>query len=213
MASTPRGNLLVPVLSALQRSGRGNSDPNAGTWVGGAYQPLDPNSGDPSALNAQLIKAQRTDFNNRYRPLENEVIEKTSASSQADATAAAASAGKASTISREAFMRDLARTGVSLTGEQQGAITRKSDLSSGLAKINAYNSAYRASDANKTDAMGDLVGIGKGIVGSASQGLSQASSMQAQREAAGDAAKAQSRAQTTSLISTGLGIAAAAFFL
>lgn len=177
----------------------------------GVYVPLN-TSADPRTLQAQVIEAQRADFNTRYRPIEDEVIAAARRAPEQEAADAAATAERQSSLTREQFMRDLARSGTSLTPEQRSAVDRKLSLSSGLSRINAYNRTYRDADNRNTDMLGDIIGIGRGVVSGAQEGLGTAASLANARESAGKAAKDQWMGNKLSSAAMGAGLALAGGF-
>lgn len=186
------------------------ADPAPDPAAGNPYY-IDPVAAEtnPQKATADLIKAQDSDFAARYRPIEDQLINYVNSDNETEAAQAGADANRSATLSREQFIRDLSRTGTNLTARQSGQVDRKLGLSQARAVANAENTTRSQLSDQKLQAKADLIGIGKGIVGSASQGLSNASGNQQRRDAANRAAKDAHRGQVTGLVSTGLGLAAA----
>ncbi len=181
---------------------------------------LDPKKAkkDPDKAQAELIKIQRKDFERRFRPLENDLMsqvhgEQAAADAETAAQKAGADVRSQGAVTRAQFQRDLARSGTTTTARQDRQLDRSRGLAEARGVADAQNTTRRHIRDENLDRTADLIGIGRDIQQGANEGLSAASGMQASREAASDAAKTAQKGQTLSMLSTGLGLAAAAFLL
>lgn len=166
---------------------------------------------NPEAAQAELTRAQWDDYVARYQPLENQAFQ-ILGSSEAEAVANAGQYADQSSATAEGnLQRDIGRRGLSVTAEQATAMSRQSKNQAILNNMGAKDAARRAVQDRNLQATTDLISIGKGIAGSASESLNSAASMSASRNAANDAAKAQSKSQNIQTAGTLAGLAAAIF--
>jgi hypothetical protein len=168
-------------------------------------------TGDPAGDQAAVLEAQQKDYETRFAPLERRLIGKVQDPGADVAAKAGTDVIKQRAITRETFMRDLQRSGTQVTARQNTAIDRGRGLDMARGKANAENLSRRQTMDNNMQATADLIGIGRDVQSGISQDLSSAASMQASRKAAGDQAKAASKAQTSSMVASVAGLALAAF--
>ena len=177
---------------------------------------VDPNN-DAQDLQRNVVEAQEADFNKRYKPLESELLKqlkpkKIARKAAKDAEVAGYAVRRQGKITRGAFLRDMARTGVRLDRDQKDALKRRRGLAKATAKADVKNNIELDRRADADARRASLISVGKGIQDTAGSNLSSAANMQQNREANNAAAKTQQKGQTMSMIGTGLGIAAS-FFL
>jgi len=116
-------------------------------------------------------------------------------------------------ITRGEFNRSLTSTGTFLTKEQQLAVDRKFGLDRARSIANAENTTRATVKDQNTTTQADLIGIGREIQGGVRTSLSDASSMQASREAASAAAKQAEQAQTQNMEMSAASLAIMAAYL
>lgn len=164
---------------------------------------------DPETAQGNLTRFQREDFEKRYLPIENEIIDRSQGNGEAEADAAGERASQQLTLTRKQFFDNINRAGVGLSPEERASAERKFSLANATSVANAENTTRRNVESRNIDLQGDIIGIGKGITAGAGSGLSTATNLQLGREAAGDAARAADKQQTYQTVSTaaGLGLA------
>jgi hypothetical protein len=165
---------------------------------------------NPEAAQAELTRAQWADYLARYKPLENQAFQILGGSEQEAVANAGQYADQSSAAAEGALQRDIGRRGLTVTAEQAAAMSRQAKNQAVLNNMGAKDAARRAVQDRNLQATTNLISIGKGIAGSASESLNSAASMSASRTAANAAAKAQSQSQNMQTVGTlsGLGIAA-----
>ena len=163
---------------------------------------LDPEwaSRNPQQAQAALIDLKWEDFANRFRPIEDSALAGYMASPEEDARRAGLSAATAfSADPTQAVSRDLGRFGASLTPGQAQALSQQRGLDAARGIATAENTTRRHVRDRNMEGMATMIGIGRDVQGSASDSMSQAAGMQAQRNAANKAASAQRRQQNQSM--------------
>lgn len=164
---------------------------------------------DPVELEAELIKKERTQFEERFRPNENRLL--------ADLTNREAiteqAADDAGAVTREQFMkqygasdRALKRAGVTLSGGERRAINKSNRLAEARAVSRTENTTRDAYEEMYTDASGDALNIGKGISGAAMGSISTAANAQREENTAQAQRRADRRRNTISTLATGAGL-------
>lgn len=166
-------------------------------------------SGDPQKIQGAVTRAQWEDFQNRYIPIENEVIDKVTADIEPEADRAGDFVRRAADNARDQRTRQLSRLGVNLTERQRVGLARRREIQNTLDTATAENTTRRSLRDRNLNALAGLIGTGKGIAGGANQGLSAAADMAAQREAQGRANKARHKQQNMQLA----GLAAGAMLM
>ena len=168
----------------------------------------------PEAANSRMIALNRKDWEERFQPIEKDLIKEVSTEKgEVEAQKAGADVAQQSAISRGTFLRNLSRTNTQLTQRQAGAIDRKEGLALARGTASAKNLTRRSITEQNLQRTSELIGIGRNIQQGASQGIGEASSLAAQRAAATKQAQQAHKAQTQNVVATGIGLAAAAFFI
>jgi hypothetical protein len=162
----------------------------------------------PEDAQGLLTRQQRQDFERRYIPIENELIARTSTNGEAEADLAGGRAARQMGVSRGEFMRNLRRSGQSLTPDERANVDRKFGLARAKSVANAENTTRRDVESRNVDLQGDIIGIGKNITAGANSALFTAANLQNQREAVGDAARTDYKRGLWSTAATAAGIAA-----
>ena len=181
-------------------------DPNAP-----ALTPIDPEAAvrNPDAAQAAITRGMWESFKERYRPLEDEVIQTTLASVEPDAQAAGQRVLDSYANREQQFYTNLARSGQQLSGQDRKAVERRFALQRSLDHLTAVNGTRRGLNERNTNLMGDLVAMGRGVQGSAAQGLGSAANLQSSREAYNAQASAARQNQNLSLLGIAGGLATA----
>ena len=167
---------------------------------------------NPIQSQADLIELQDRDFETRFQPLEEDLRNEISRSGEFEARRAGESAAAGGALTAEQFMRDLGRSGTQLTERQAGQIGRSRGLAQAKQVANAKNTSRQITRDTNLEAQAQLIGIGRDVSAAGGKDLASAAQLQTQRENANRAADSAQDAQTTSMVATGLGLAAA-FFL
>lgn len=165
--------------------------------------------GNAEQLQSQLTRAQWRLMEDRYHPMEDQMIAFTGdrrladlVAGQAGSTVARAFAGAEGTTDR-----NLARYGVVADADQRRALDRRSSMAQELAVARTENSTRRQIRDLQTALSGDLMQIGNDIAGQSSSDVNAAGGLAAARQSSYDQAKA---AHKQNMISTGLTAAALA---
>lgn len=166
----------------------------------GGRQMLQPVS-DPDKAFAELTRKEYEDYIANYGDFEMEMIAKsqtdTSIIDQArDDTAAAAK------LTREVQQRNLQRYGGQLTGAQQQEMSRALQRGNTLGSIQSMNDARIAQDEANTRLLSDLINIGQGVNRASQSQLGQSAQNATNLKNAYTQAKAQSKANTYSTVSS-----------
>ena len=167
---------------------------------------------DPQDMQAQVIRAQDRDYEERFAPLEKELIGMTKENGNKQANRAAKTLGQQNKISRQAFKRDLSRTGVALNQRQKASLSKARGLDAARNQANVENLTRRRVKDENMQSTASLIGIGRNVQQGVNRDLSTASSLQAGREAANANAKAANSAQKSQMAASVAGLALA-FFL
>ena len=155
-------------------------------------------------MQAQLIDAQRQDFDDRFRPVEERIVDAVDRDISGEVALAGSQAKKQANITRGSFLRDLQRSGITLDARGQRQVDRSQGLSRALSVATAKNTTRQALTEENLQRKADLIGIGKGITAAANDSLSQASNLQARRE---DARVQGATARKSQNINTGATLA------
>ena len=145
---------------------------------------------DPGVARGALVQAQRLDFQNRFKPLEQRLMDEISRSPEDEARKAGKNMKHQSRVTRGSFKRDLSRSGDSLTKRQSGTINRKRGLAEARSMASAKNMTRRNVRETNLARQGELIGIGRGVQQGANTDLSAAASLQNSREMANSNAAA-----------------------
>lgn len=173
---------------------------------------IDYNGNDPQQAQADLIRAQDDDYDNRFAPLEKELIGMGKESGNEQANNASKALRKQGKISRAAFNRDLSRTGVSLNDRQKASLGKARGLDAARNQANIENLTRRRVKNENMQSTAAMIGIGRNVQQGVNRDLSTASGLQAGREAANANADAANSAQKTQMMASVAGLALA-FFL
>ena len=107
---------------------------------------------DPGVARGALVQAQRLDFQNRFKPLEQRLMDEISRSPEDEARKAGKNLKHQSRVTRASFKRDLARSGDSLTKRQSGTINRKRGLAEARSMAHiGYPSTKRQASRTRRD--------------------------------------------------------------
>lgn len=168
-------------------------------------------SRDPENALGALTKAQWDDFIARYKPLEIQLTRAINADPTAEIAKMASYADMQSASAQGALGRDIERRGLAVTQDQAEVMARLSKNQAMLNNIGATETARRAINDRGLQTMADLISVGKGIAGSASNSLQSAAQQQASRTASDKAAEASATqanyATAGQVIGTALGFA------
>ncbi|MGB0969422.1 MAG: hypothetical protein ACPGVG_00465 [Mycobacterium sp.] len=152
---------------------------------------------NPSEASAEITRQQWQQFQERFRPMEDELIADIS-----DMSSIGRDADRASTQVRDQFarargtqQRNMRRAGISQDARQAGMSNRRSALAEALGRTNAENQTRRTSFDDKVNRLGDMIGTGRGLRTNAAGSLSQAAGMQTGRDAHNSAVSQQNRQQ------------------
>jgi hypothetical protein len=189
------------------------SDP----W-GDVYDPqtglLDPAAAqaNPDVASAILLREQWKDYEERFKPVEEDLIRDVSGAGGAAGVTTAGDRAQVETLratarSRAQTNRQLRATGTTLSQDEREGLRRRQDMQLGLNLANTQNLARRQRDATNTQTMSDLVNIGRGVSAQAQRGLTQAGNLASARSAANEQISAGNRQQRWQNIGTVAGIA------
>ena len=152
-------------------------DPNADLTVNASEAQT-----NSDGVQADLTRARWEDFKRRYRPVEQEVINKLGGDGNDEANRAGAIAARQHEVQARELGAQLAARGTSLTPAQRRAVNRQRGLARSLDVATAENTTRRGVRDRNLNGMGQMIGLGRGIATTASGGLDQAAGMQVQRE-------------------------------
>jgi len=184
--------------------------------TGGAGLPrIDPASAqsDPRTAQATLTRRQWDLFESTFQKGEDALLDFASDKTQPDKYAAMAGddARQAFSLTEGMADRRLSRYGVTMDADQKAVSGRLRGLEQGLSIVGAENNARRGVTDLQTDTLGGMVQIGRGVSAAASEGLAGAANLATSRENTNTQIdsqnKAADRANTQSMISTGLSAA------
>ena len=131
---------------------------------------VDPNKfkDDPASTVAALTRAQWTDYQQRYAPLENQLMQLTTytpegrAALQNNIAKATADADAAFTSAAGAQQRNFARYGMAPTADQQAVMNRVNGMARTAAEVDAANTTTRTQiDTNRSIAIGGIPNAGR----------------------------------------------------
>lgn len=149
---------------------------------------------NPEKSQAAMLRADWDDFQERFKPIEDELIERSQRDGNEEADRAISLTREGHTQAEESMERDLARTGQTVSSEQRAAIKARRGLAGATDAVNAGNQTRRHVDEQNTNLQGDLIGIGRGISGRASDGMNTAAGLAAGRGRVADRINADRRA-------------------
>jgi len=167
----------------------------------------------PGDILANITNEDFAIYEQDFLPVEEQLIADATDAESGNKAAEAALADTLSGYDRQRAVgeRGLGRTGVAMTAGQQAKVDQLSGLGRTQAGVGSANLARRGQNAQNDATITNLVQAGQSLRGVALQGLGAASSMETQRNQAGEAMKSQAFGQTMSNIGTGAGIGFAAF--
>lgn len=170
---------------------------------------------DPREGQAQLVRNQWKLFEDRYKPLEEEAAGLIMRDIEPEVTRAGQVAADAADRTVGMQQRFANRYGLNTRPQTQEQIDRSNSLQKALDIAQTKNNYRRSWDDERLNKLGELIGIGKGVAGSANQALGDAASMANQRAMAGEQAKQAKDAQQAQMRSSilGAGLAAALTFI
>lgn len=149
---------------------------------------------NPEKAQAKLIDLQWEDFATRFRPIEEQALAGYMASPEVDARRAGLHVARQFRGDPTAHLsRTMGRFGAQLTPEQAQAVAQQRGLDAARGIATAENTTRRHVRDRNMEGLGAMIGIGRDVQGSATNSMSQAASMQAQRNAANAQAKAANR--------------------
>jgi hypothetical protein len=146
-----------------------------------------------------VTRQQWAHFVETYKPLEEEILGRamqtdfTAEGNQASQTARTSLSSAAGT-----FERNLRRSGATLTGEERAALDRRRETSRTRASAGAENVTRRTMSETRTNLLANMIGIGKGVAGSARGGLNAVADLEAQRAVFNEQGKTAARNQNLS---------------
>jgi hypothetical protein len=156
-------------------------------------------SSGPATTAADVTRQQWAHFVETYKPLEEEILGR---AMQTDFSLEGDMAGQTarSSLSSAAgtFERNLRRSGATLTGEERAALNRRRETSRTRASAGAENVTRRTMSETRTNLLANMVGIGKGVAGSARGGLNAVADLEAQRAVFNEQGKTAARNQNLS---------------
>ena len=164
---------------------------------------------NPDAAQAELATNQDRLFDRAFRDYEDAAIDFASDRGVANDAADNAKRAASTAFAGNGTRRQLARYGRMPSEGLADALSRSRAFSSARSQAQGANQARMRARDLQTSTSSGLMNIGQGISQNASQSLSTAGGMAAQREQIGNQRAAQNK---QSLVSTGLTVAAAAAF-
>lgn len=138
-----------------------------------------------SVTSTDITRNQWQHFLDFYRPLEDEVLRKAMQTDfSAEGDVAGQTAAQGVRASRGTLARQLSRSGVSLTAEEQAAVSRRQGVNLATAVSRAENTTRRGLSASREELLARVVGIGRQVARTASAGLQSADDLKAGRDRA-----------------------------
>lgn len=165
--------------------------------------------GNADRIQARITREQWDHFTKTFAPLEGEIRQNLGKNVATYADKARREADMASATMSGANQRAISRSGVEFGAEQAGEVSKRIGLNSALNSANAYNRTMRLEGDKRTDDYLSYVALGKDIASSSSNMANQAASMKSARDQQYAANKNAAAQQRTSLIASGVGLAAA----
>lgn len=187
-----------------QASGLGGGGPQ---FLDGQLNP-DWAAANPGRANSWIADEQWRDFELRYRPLEDRLIQEFFTSPEAAAREAGSITAGAHAGNADSMARQVGRYGVSMTPDQQRAASRSSGLAAARDIAGTENMTRRSIRDRNIEGLGTMMGIGKGISGGAMDSMGQAAGLASAREQAGQQARAAARQNNRNTAMSMLGMAA-----
>lgn len=173
--------------------------------------PISNNPNDPSQTLADIIRREEERYNYFYTTVEDELADSLQDTSTVQSARETADTGFDGLRARQ--QRQNSRYGLTQTAVAQREFDRRADIGKTLNFDASVNDA-RLEQKERSDGLRrQLIDIGRGVAGTATEGLTSAANNQTQREANNANAKAQSRAQTTQTIGSLGALALAAFLI
>ena len=163
-----------------------------------------------TTTSADVTRDQWQNFLEFYRPIEEEVLKsamQTDFTTEGDEAGQTAAAGVRT--SRGSLARSLSRSGVALSAEERSAVNRRTESTLARSVGRAENTTRRGLSDSRTNLLGAIVGIGRGVAQTASSGLQSVADQAAQRQAQHDANRAATQQTNIGMGSTALGLALA----
>lgn len=159
--------------------------------------------GDSKAANTlgNITRDQWQHYLQQFGGLEQQLVDSRNDQSLVDSAATAAV--KQARIGRESTARDISRYGLGMTGAQANMLARTQQLGDATNTAQSMNTARIDQRDRNMTVMADLMMKGRGVASSGIDGLGDAASTEASRNAQNAQAKAADKAQKTS---TAIGI-------
>jgi hypothetical protein len=158
---------------------------------------------DPSRTLASISRAQWHNFVTLYDPVEQQALRESSNERlKPEGDFASQVAGTMFSRGQDQGQRNLQRVGVSLNMAERKSTNRRNNLAKATTVAGTENTFRREGRNRNTNARADLIGIGRGVARSATDGLDAAASASAARESNFQAQKDAQRQQQVAMATT-----------
>jgi len=159
------------------------------------------NNADKAA--AYVTRAEWTEYQDRYIPNEQAALKEIMRTDfSAEMNQAENVANTQTAVAQGTLGRRLSDSGITLNDRQKESIARRQSIGASTNVAAARNTTGRNMKLRNLNALGEMVGIGRGIATTAQKGLAQASGLQTNRQASDAAISAQNRATTIGALGT-----------
>ena len=128
----------------------------------------------------RVSAAQQAEYDQIYRPINNQMIESVNSTAMVDSAKTNANSGFDNAKAREGRMAE--RYGINYTQLQQNEINHRNNAARSLNYDDTVNQSRLAQYERNMGVMNEMVAVGRGIDSSATQQLTQAANLQTQRE-------------------------------
>lgn len=161
---------------------------------------------------AAMSRAQYDDYNNRFVPIENEILGSIGDTEQQarDAAAAGVRSDQAFDVSSGVLGRNLGRLQVTPTAEVKQASDRKISLGRAIANVDAQNRTKMSAEDRDLSLAGGMIPVGRSLSMASQGNLQNVAQLEGARNNANSAADASDRAGKMQLAAT-VGMAAIIF--
>ena len=163
-------------------------------------------NGDAAATLDQVSRADKAEYDQVYRPLNQQMIAAVNSTSLVDAAKGSANKGFDSAKAREGRMAE--RYGINFSALQQTESGHQSNAKRGLNYDYTLNTARMNQYERNVGVRNDMIAVGRGIDASAYKQLSNSANLQTHRENANRQAQAQANASQSqmmgSMVSAGM---------
>ena len=170
-------------------------------------------NGDPNWTLEEVYRAELDEYNNKYRPINREMIASVDSTEMVDSAKTSANEGFDNAKERQDRMAE--RYGMTYSAIQQAESQNRNAAARALNYDNTVNNARLAQYERNNQVRNEMIAVGRGIDNSAYQQLTNAANLQTQRENQNNQMSAQADAANTqmmgSLASAGLTALAFAF--